>query len=184
MKDYKVKLRNGSIVIGDEFEASDYDKIKNIFKKWLDTNNDLKSLKGRTLNVPDVVSEGLFCIAFDAVRTNSTHNAKSYDCVMKLTGEGVQVKSASISNDLTSFGPKSTWDLLYFMDFAPNGFVDGNVSFYKIEAEDVYNLVLNKSKKETFLMQQEQGRRPRFSIQKSIIKAKGLKPVKTMNLLE
>ena len=121
VKDCIVKLKNGIWIIGDEFDENDFTKLKEIFKKWLDINNDLKSLKGRSLNIPDVFSEALFCIAFNAVRTNNTPAAHSYDCVIKATGEGVQLKSASISTDCTSFGPKSTWDLLYYADFAPNG---------------------------------------------------------------
>lgn len=184
MKDCKVRLKNGTIITGDDFDTNDLLKLKEIFKKWLDINADLKSLKGRGLNVPDVFSEALFCIAFDAVRTNNDPGARSYDCVIKATGEGVQVKSASISNDCTSFGPTSTWDLLYFADFAPNGYVDGNVWFYEVDSDDVYGLVLNNKKNETFADQQAQGRRPRFSIQSYIIRKKGLKPVKKISLVD
>lgn len=54
---------------------------------------------------------------FNAVRTNGT--AHSYDAVDKNTGEGIQIKSASIKTDCTSFGPTSTWDKLIFADLAP-----------------------------------------------------------------
>lgn len=182
MKKVLVELKDKSKVYGDEFDSNDFEKIKAIFKKWLDINADLKSLGGRNLNVPDVFSEAIFCIAFDAVRTNAT--AHSYDCVIKETGEGVQVKSASIVNDCTSFGPTSTWDLLYFADFVPNGKIDGEIWFYKIDSEDVYNVVLNTKKNETFADQQRQGRRPRFSIKKEIIKKRGLVPVKKIDLLK
>jgi len=180
MKKETVHLKDGTAVVGDAFDNSDFAVLQNIFKEWMHINSELKSLEGRNLNVPDVFSEALFCLAYDAVRTNNT--AHSYDCVMRTTGEGVQVKSASIPNDCTSFGPKSTWDLLYFADFAPNGKVDGIVKFYKIEDSDVYGLVLNAKKGETFRDQQEQGRRPRFSMQNQIIKPKGLKAEKTVDL--
>lgn len=181
MKKIKVKLKDGTEVFGDEFDNADFLKLKNIFKKWQNINNDLKKLGGRNLNVPDVFSEALFCIFFNAVRTNGT--AHSYDCVLKETGEGVQVKSASIINDCTSFGPTSTWDLLYFVDFAPNGKVTGKVDFYKIESNDIYNTVVNQKKNETFRDQQNQKRRPRFSIKKKIIIPRNLTPVKTINLI-
>lgn len=181
MKQETVRLKDGTVVIGDAFDESDFVQLQTIFKDWLEMNKKLKSLGGRGLNVPDVFSEALFCLAFNAVRTNGT--AHSYDCVIRGTGEGVQVKSASIPNDCTSFGPTSTWDVLYFADFAPNGYVDGIVKFYKIEDNDVYNLVLNAGKGETFRDQQKQGRRPRFSIQSAIIKPKKLQPVKTISLI-
>lgn len=189
MKEITVKLINGDKVKGDKFSKKDYIKLKKIFKKWLKINKQLKSLKGRGMNVPDVFSEALFCLEFNAIRTNSDSKAKSYDCVMRKTGEGVQVKSASISEDLTSFGPKSTWDLLYFVDFAPNGHVDGEVWFYKIAydkatTDEIHNLVVNKKNNETFSYQQSQGRRPRFSIKEKIIKKNSLSPVKKINLLD
>lgn len=182
MKKVLVTLKDGSKVYGDEFDAKDFEQLKVIFKKWQNINADLKALGGRNLNVPDVFSEALFCLAFDAVRTNAT--AHSYDCVIKATGEGVQVKSASIVNDCTSFGPTSTWDLLYFADFAPHGVIDGEVWFYKIDSEDVYGIQLNSAKGESFADQQKQGRRPRFSVKKVIIKTKGLQPVKKINLAD
>ena len=180
MKQENVRLKDGTIVIGDAFDNSDFIKLQEIFKQWVAINKQLKDLGGRNLNVPDVFSEALFCLAYDAVRTNAT--AYSYDCVMRDTGEGVQVKSASIPNDCTSFGPRSTWDLLYFADFAPNGYVDGVVKFYKIDDSSVYNLVLNASKNETFRDQQLQGRRPRFSMQSQIIKPMGLIPERIVDL--
>ena len=48
--------------------------------------------------------------------------------------------------------------------------------------KNIYNMVLNKSKNETVRDQQEQGRRPRLSIQSSIIKPLGLEPVKIIPL--
>ena len=180
MKQENVRLKDGTIVTGDAFDMQDFELIYIIFNEWMQINQHLKSLGGRNLNVPDVVSEGLFCIAYGAVRTNGT--AHSYDCVMRRTGEGVQVKSASIPIDCTSFGPRSTWDLLYFADFAPNGYPDGIVNFYKIDGDDVYDLVINASKGETFRDKQEQGKRPRFSVQNSIIKPKGLAPERVIDL--
>ena len=182
MKKREVRLKDGTKVIGDAFDESDFIKLKNIFRKWQDINTDLKSLEGRTLNVPDVFSEALYCIFFDAVRTNGT--AHSYDAVDKKTGEGIQIKSASIPNDCTSFGPTSTWDRLIYADFAPTGKVDGKIWFYEIDSDDVYRMVLNESKGETFADQQSQGRRPRFSIKGKIINAKGLQPIKKIDLME
>ncbi len=181
MKKVSIKLKDGTICHGDEFDQNDYKKLKEIFKDWQAINNKLKPLGGRNLNVPDVFSEALFCIFFDAIRTNG--NAYSYDCVSKKTGAGIQVKSASIEDDCTSFGPKSTWDEIYYADFAPNGVVDGNVYFYKLE-QDFSGLVLNSKKNETFRMQQEQGRRPRFSIKRQLIKVNNLLPVLKINLMD
>lgn len=180
MKKVKIK-RKDEVIIGDEFDETDFESLQKIFTEWLELNTNLKQLGGRNLNIPDVFSEAIFCLAYDAIRTNNS--AGSYDCVLKSTLEGVQVKSSSILYDCTSFGPTSKWDVLYFMDFVPNGTLDGSIHIYKIDDKDIYDLVLNKEKQETFVMQQKQGRRPRLSIKKSIIESNGLKPDKEINLI-
>jgi len=181
LKKVRVTLKDGLVVEGDHFDQFDYAKLKEIFKDWVEINTKLKPLGGRGLNVPDVFSEALFCIFFNSVRTNGT--AYSYDCVSLDTLSGIQLKSASIQNDCSSFGPKSTWDEIYYVDFAPNGMVDGKVDFYKIDI-DFSNLVLNAKKGETFRDQQLQGRRPRFSIKSQLINAYEIKPCLSIDLLK
>lgn len=169
-------MKDGTVVVGDYFDDNDFEKIKDIFHEWQNVNGELKKLGGRNLNVPDVFSEALYCYFFGGIRTNGDAKAHSYDAVNMETGNGIQVKAASIANDLTSFGPKSKWDELWFVDLAPNGTVDGQVDIYKIN-EDVKSLIMNKAKNETFADQQAQGRRPRFSIKKEIIEKNNLKPM-------
>lgn len=181
MEKVKIHLRDGTTCYGDKFSQDDYLKLKEIFADWQKINKKLKPLGGRNLNVPDVFSEALFCIFFNAVRTNG--KAYSYDCVSLDNFAGIQIKSGSIEDDCTSFGPTSTWDELYYVDFAPNGIVDGVVHFYKIDI-DFSTLILNSKKGETFRDQQLQGRRPRFSIKRQIIKANGLQPILIINLLD
>lgn len=181
MNKITIKYKDGSVFIGDKFDKSDFIELKNIFKDWINLNHKLSKLGGRGLNVPDVFSEGLFCYYFNAVRTNGT--AYSFDAIMISSNNGVQIKSASIEKDLTSFGPNSTWDELYYIDFAPNGIVDGNVKFYKIDF-DLRNFIINKTKNESFLDQQKQGRRPRLSIKNEFILKYKIEPIKSINLLK
>lgn len=175
-----MSLKSGQVVYGDSFSGDDIFQLREIYNLWLKINGLLKGLEGRGINVPDVLSEGVYCYYFNAVRTNNT--AYSYDAVSIDTGEGIQIKSTSIKNDLTSFGPKSTWDKLVFVDFFPGEFINGDIWVYEI-ASDINSLILNKEKNETFEMQQQQGRRPRMSIKKDIIFKEGLEPVKKINLL-
>lgn len=182
MEEKQITLKDGASVFGVVFDNNDYQKMKNIFKQCVQISKQLNSLGGRKLNIPDVISEGIYCYLFNAARTNG--DAYSYDAVDLVSHEGIQIKSASIPIDCTSFGPTSTWDKLIFMDFAPNGEVDGHIDFYEIDSSDVYNLILNKKKNETFKEQQAQGRRPRFSIKKEIIVKKKLQPFKHINLME
>lgn len=182
MQKIYIKLSNGVTVLGDQFDYNDFCDFQNIFRDWLYLNGKLHSKGGRSLPVPDVFSEAMFCYAYNAVRTNGT--AYSYDCVMKSDGKGVQVKSASIEKDCTSFGPRSEWDLLYFADLAPMGEVTGEINFYQLTDFNLANLILNISKSETFEMQQNQGRRPRFSVKRKIIQEFQLLPEKTINILD
>lgn len=181
MQKIQVTLKNGEKVIGDRFDISDFKKIKSILKRCFELNKDLNSLGGRKLNIPDVVSEGIYCYLFNATRTNGT--AYSYDAVDIQTGEGIQIKSASIDKDCTSFGPTSEWDKLIFEDFAPNGTNDGTIAFYHVPSEYIYSSILNHNKNETFIDQQKQGRRPRLSL-KEIINHHNIKPLKVINIME
>lgn len=181
MNKMTILMKNGEKVSGDYFDKDDLPFFVDIFKDWVSINDRLTSIGGRSINVPDVFSEAIYCIFFGAIRTNGT--GYSYDCVDIKTGEGIQVKSSSIKYDLTSFGPTSTWDKLIFADFASNGKIDGIVRFYNID-ENIYNIVMNKGKGETFLDQQRQGRRPRFGIKKGIIIPNKKQPILEVDLLK
>ena len=73
------RLKNGELVWGDKFDENDFKELKNIFRDWRNLNKRIKRLGGRNLNVPDVLSEALYCYFFNAIRTNGT--AHSYDAV-------------------------------------------------------------------------------------------------------
>ena len=182
MRKIDIKLANGEIVKGDEFDLEDIDTLLEIYAKIQEANVLLKSLGGRKLNIPDVFSEGLYCVLFNAVRTNGS--AHSYDAIDKGTKEGIQIKSASIPKDCTSFGPKSTWDKLIYMDFAYDEEKPEKVALYEIPTEEVYGVVVNTSKNETFKEQQEQNRRPRFAIKNKIIIPMKLEPIEIIDLKE
>ena len=99
----------------------------------------------------------------------------SFDCVTISPTKRIQVKSCSVSYDLTSFGPKSVWDELYFVHFYPNQKYDGSYKIFKIENELIYNHKVNIG--QTMRDQQKQGKRPRFGIMKEIIEPLNLNPI-------
>ncbi|MDR2821843.1 MAG: Bsp6I family type II restriction endonuclease [Mycoplasmataceae bacterium] len=177
MKNVQLTLKNGQNIIGREFDEKDYKGMISFLNDIKINNLFLNNLGGRKINVPDVISEGIFCYHYNAIRTNGT--AKSYDCVDIITKDGIQVKSASIEKDCTSFGPKSTWDKLYFIDFS--NFINcktNTIDFYLIDI-DLSSIVLNEKKHETFKQQQKQNRRPRLSLKK-LIKKHNIKIDKTI----
>lgn len=85
-----------------------------------------------------------------------------------------QIKACSVEGDLTSFGPNSEWDDLYFMDFWNDGDVNGKFDVYKINSNLIYNRKVNRT--QTVRQVQAQGKRPRFSL-KELIMENRIKPV-------
>lgn len=169
-------IRETKLIV-DVFDQGDIEKFREIFSYWLEMNDKLTYLGGRALNVPDVLSEAIFCVFFDTVRIND--GSFSWDCFDINRNISIQIKSTSIKNDCTSFGPKTEYDELYFLDFYNNGKIDGLIKIYKIDFA-LDNIVLNKKKNETFKSQQLQGRRPRLSL-KNEIKKRKITPIKTVD---
>jgi len=160
-----------------EYEASDLDLFKEIYGNWVNLNAKIYNLGGtRKQNLPEILSEGLFCLEMDMVRTPKNG---SYDCYDLKGNKKIQVKASSTKSDLTSFGPKSEWDDLYFMDFYNGGSFDGTVEIYKLPS-NIDNILVAKNV--TFKQRKAEGKRPRFSIIKKIIEPLKLSPIRTVQL--
>ena len=159
------------------FDKQDAEAFKNLFDIWVKLNNGLGKY-GRKVNIPEVLSEGMFCIFSNSARCQKKLKGKgsiSFDTINLKTGEREQIKASSIKSDLTSFGPKSEWDKLYFMNFYNNGKPDGTFDVYEIPNKLIYKNKVNKG--QTMRLQQKEKRRPRFSIMDNIIKIYKIKPL-------
>jgi hypothetical protein len=102
------------------FERLDRWKLRRLYFRWKNLNDDIKKISTRGINLPEVISENAFCLFFpECVRVVRLRQGKcSYDLLNRRTGERIQIKASSIDEDLTSFGPRSEWDTLYFLDFS------------------------------------------------------------------
>ena len=159
-------------------EEGDQKKLRNIFNLWLMLNKAIKSISTRGVNLPEAISENAFCLFFDAVRIVKLKKGKcSFDCIDTITGDRIQIKASSVEYDLTSFGPRSEYDKLYFLDFSK---LDGSFMVYEINPDDIYNFKVNKN--QTFAQQQEEGKRPRFGIVKGLIQPNKIQPIKVCKL--
>jgi len=160
-------------------EKSDRKLLKNLYSDWKKLNNRLKAISTRGINLPEAISENAFALFYkDIFRVVSLKGMKcSFDCINCKTGSRIQIKATSIASDLTSFGPKSEWDELFLLDFSKG---DGSFKVYKIKPDWIYKHMVNKN--QSFQQQQEQSRRPRFSIIENIIKPRKLMPVKVCKL--
>lgn len=162
-----------------EFSKADGKIWKLLFDKWRELKMGMREYKAREPNFPEGLSEGAFCI-WSAGRSARLLSAKklsntSFDTVNVKTMRAEQIKACSVEEDLTSFGPKSKWDDLYFLDFYNEGKVDGRFDIYLIPNDLIYGNKVNKLQ----AMKDQQGdkRRPRFSIKKDIIGKYNIKPI-------
>lgn len=158
------------------FEETDRALLFSIYRNWRSLCNELNSIRSRSVNLPEGLSEGAFSLETGCPRlVGSISGANSsFDCYSTEENERIQVKACSVLPDLTSFGPKSVWDKLYFCDFYRQGEWDGTFDIYLIENSQIYEYKVNSG--ETFREQQGQRRRPRFSIYNGLIQAQGIEP--------
>ncbi|MCD7782087.1 MAG: Bsp6I family type II restriction endonuclease [Methanosphaera sp.] len=91
----------------DLFNNSDKENIIEIYELWKEISEKLNNYNCRRVNFPEI-SEIIFCIYFECYRTNNIKTEhSSFDCYNPKTQKRIQIKSASSSKELTSFGPKS-----------------------------------------------------------------------------
>lgn len=164
------------------FDKKDVEKWKKLFNMWRKLKYGMRDYKSREPNFPEGLSEVAFCLfsgskRFVSLASSKKKTSRSFDTFNIEKGRAEQIKASSVEEDLTSFGPQSKWDDLYFLDFYNSGKLDGTFNIYKIPTKIVYKIKVNK--KQTFKQQQKQGKRPRFSIVKKIIKKYDLKPIAT-----
>lgn len=180
LKSYKAKVFNEDCEIElMEFDKEDGVKWKALFDKWRILKQGLRDYKAREPNLPEGLSEVAYCLFSGSGRLISLKGrvsaSASFDTYNLKTGKAEQIKATSVGADLTSFGPKSKWDDLYFLDFYNQGKLDGTFNVYLIPNDLIFGMKVNAS--QTFIDQQGEKRRPRFSIIEGIIKSTDLKPL-------
>lgn len=180
-----MKLEKRKILLGKnnlEIEVAYLDEkdgrvFKRLFDIWRKLNLGLEKY-GRKVNIPEVLSEGMFCIFSKSVRYQrkiSGNGTVSFDTINIEKKRREQIKATSIEEDLTSFGPRTQWDDLYFLDFYNEGKLDGTFNVYLIPNNFIYENQVNRG--QTMEDQQDEKRRPRFSIKKDIIQKYNIKPL-------
>ncbi|MBD1373576.1 Bsp6I family type II restriction endonuclease [Hazenella sp. IB182357] len=145
------------------------DAIKAYFL-WKELNSIIKNSHNRGINFPETISETLLCYAMDFELNRGTAG----DARESKTHRIIEAKATSNwDRDTTSFSPNENFDLLYFLRLNQR---DDELFIYNtgINSEDLKGIKVNK--KQTLGDQQEQGRRPRFSVIKFIIVPNGINP--------
>ncbi len=158
-----------------KFDSTDRKIWKETFDHWKNLKLAMREYNAREPNFPEGLSEVAFCLWSGSVRKIRSSGSSSFDTFNLKTRRAEQVKACSVEVDLTSFGPTSRWDDLYFVDFWNNGKVDGIFDVYRIPNNLIYDHKVNAT--QTLREQQLQGRRPRTNIKTKIIIPNGLEPV-------
>lgn len=177
-KKYKARVFGANCVLElMDFNKSDRKHWKKLFDDWKKLKLGMRNYNSREPNFPEGLSEIAFCMFSGSKKLVSLlagSASSSFDTFNLTHNRAEQIKATSVEVDLTSFGPASEWDDLYFLDFFNEGKLDGTFNVYKIPSELIYSAKVNKN--QTVRDQQGEKRRPRCRITK-IIKENSLKPI-------
>lgn len=158
-----------------EITKQRFEKTIELYFKWKDLNFGIKEVYTRGVNLPEAITEPICCFVNGYLLSLGEG---SEDAVDPKSNKQVQIKASSnFNSDLTSFGPKSHFDLLHFVRLDASNDV---MYFYDIPLSNLYQIKVNAS--ETFADQQKQNRRPRFSIIKQYIEKENIKPYAKVDL--
>ena len=147
------------------------DETCNAYFKWKDLNTYISNNSHRGINMPDAISEpmGCYCLGLLWNRGNEAGDATD-----PITNKKIEFKATSrFDGDLSSFGPKTTFDDLVFLRFN----LEKNLLYIydlKINSDEFGKYPANQN--ETIEDQKQQGRRPHVSLCKLFVEAQGLKP--------
>lgn len=165
-----------------EIDGARINDVSRLYFLWKDLNLGLRNFVSRGINFPEAISEPLACYAL-----GYKWNKGSGGDAVTPDGRIVEMKATSnFDGDLSSFGPVTTFDDLYFLRLHQR---DNQLYIYNLglNGETLGDIAANKT--QTVRDQQLQGRRPRFSIIKQIIEPQNLQPevifdIRTMQVLE
>lgn len=158
-----------------EISKERYEETIELYFMWKELNYGIKKVYSRGVNLPEAITEPICCFVNGFLLSLGEG---SEDAVDPKTNMQVQIKATSnFNSDLTSFGPKSYFDLLHFVRL---DIIDDVMYFYDIPLDDLYQIKMNVN--ETFADQQAQNRRPRFSIIRQYIRKENIQPYAKIDL--
>lgn len=122
--------------------------------------------------MPDAISEPIACACLGFLWNRGTQVGDATD---PATNQKIEFKASSnYDGDLSSFGPDTKFDRLYFLRFNLD---ENKLYIYDlgINSEELGDYPANAN--ETIRNQQEQGRRPHVRLTDMFVKANNLDPV-------
>ena len=171
LKSVKIKINK------KEFEAQvrrwnkkDIPIIRKALRNWRDLSEFLKKHGARGTNLPELLSEAIFCICSGSVQVVNVKGRaeKGFDCYDQKKHARQQIKGSSNIATPSSFGPHSKFDEVYWVVIEPES-KHFKYKIYSIPRDAVVN-------HPNFRKHVPEGRRPRFSLWE-IVKRRNLQPV-------
>lgn len=153
-----------------------YKKVLKLYFDWKELNTNLKEIYSRGINFHEAFSEYIVCYVNGYRHSLGKGSEDAFD----KNNAQVQIKgSSNFDKDLTSFGPTSEFEIL---EFARLNQEQDKLYLYRIPIDELYNVQVNKNA--TFLDQQHEGRRPRFSIITRYIEKENIEHYAVVNLVD
>lgn len=151
------------------------DAIKAYFL-WKELDMIIRSAHTRGINIPETITETLLCYVSN-FKLNKGSGGDAFD---DSTNRIIEIKATSnYERDTSSFSPKEEFDTLYFVRLDKR---EDIMYFYDLGINSLALKDIKVNSTQTLGEQQNQGRRPRFSIIKFIIEPKDLKPYAKLDL--
>ena len=186
----KIKVPEGEFQVSAlKFDLEDKSYFAEFYSNWRKLCDESKKIGGtRQINTPEAMSEGIFCMMTGSIKILDKKPklppgvVSSFDCYNQLNKSRIQVKASANLKSPSSYGPRTEWDEIYFMDFVVDGGFKGDYRIYQIDSNAIDSVIVNKKKNLTFKEMQKSGLRPRFSIYKQIIEPLNIEPIYEDNL--
>lgn len=152
-----------------KIDAARINETCRLYFLWKDLNTGLRSVVTRGINFPEAISEPMVCYSLDLL-----WNKGSFGDARDKNNKVVEIKACSnFDRDLTSFSPKMEFDKLIFLRLDQTN----NLAYiYDTNLNDKTLGDVQVNASQTLREQQNQGRRPRFSIIDKIIVPQNLEP--------
>jgi len=151
------------------------DAIKAYFL-WKELDTIIRTAHTRGVNIPETITETLLCYVSDF----KLNKGSGGDAVDELNNRIIEIKATSnYDRDTSSFSPKEEFDALFFVRLDKR---DDIMYFYDLQMNSSDLKLIQVNSTQTLAEQQQQGRRPRFSVIKFVIKERGLKPYAKLDL--
>ena len=152
-----------------------FNRVCDLYFIWKMLNSGIKENYTRGVNLPEAITEPICCYVNEFLLSLGEG---SEDAVDPKNNNEIQIKATSNWNrDLTSFGPKSQFTELHFVRLNQS---EDKMYLYNIPIINLKNVMVNAN--ETFEQQQNNNRRPRFSIIDKYIKPFDIHPYAVVDL--